>query len=168
MTLTPDQRRAFIALLAPAAQASAAKYGVPASVTLAQAILESGWGQTRLAIEDNNYFGIKQHGVTEYAEFPTTEYINGVSKVVNANFAKYPTAADAFADHAALLTELARYAPAMAVKGDPQQFAAQLGPCGYSTNPGYGALLWTLITEYDLTQYDNDDPGPAAIQDAST
>jgi|ERR1039458_2932580 flagellum-specific peptidoglycan hydrolase FlgJ len=155
----------FLKEVVPAAQASMRVSGVPASVTIAQAILESGWGASSLAATANNYFGIKAEHLadpTTYAEFPTAEYVNGLRVMVMAAFEKYPTAADCFEDHSALLSQAQRYAPAMAVKSNAVEFARQLQACGYSTNrpplaakpPYYSDVLIELMTEFDLQQYD--------------
>jgi flagellum-specific peptidoglycan hydrolase FlgJ len=147
----------FLRSVVPAAQASMRSSGVPASITIAQAILESGWGCSELSEQADNYFGIKASHLGDpesYIAMPTAEYVNGVRVMELADFEKYPTAADCFADHAALLSQAQRYAPAMAVKADPQAFAAELERCGYSTSPTYASSLMELVREFDLTQYD--------------
>lgn len=147
----------FLRSIVPAAQSSMRLSCVPASVTVAQAILESGWGCSELSEQANNYFGIKASHLGDpetYIQMPTAEYVNGVRVMQMADFEKYPTAADCFADHAALLSRAARYAPAMAVKADPLRFAGELQLCGYSTSPSYALQLEELIREFDLTQYD--------------
>jgi flagellum-specific peptidoglycan hydrolase FlgJ len=143
--------------LVPAAQATEQVFKVPASVTLAQCILESGWGTTQLSRDCNNYFGIKAEHLDDpstYQEFPTSEYIHGVETLVKADFEKYPDVEASFRDHARLLAMASRYAPAMAVSGDAFAFCNKLQSCGYSTSPTYGATLDSLIEELDLTQYD--------------
>ena len=155
----------FLRAVVPAAQAAMKISGVPASVTIAQAILESGWGASSLATTANNYFGIKAEHLGDpgtYEEFPTAEYQNGQRVMIEAAFEKYPKPTDCFQDHAALLSQASRYAPAMAVKSDPDIFAQQLQDCGYSTNrpplasapPFYADVLHELMNEFDLTQYD--------------
>jgi flagellum-specific peptidoglycan hydrolase FlgJ len=155
----------FLREVVPAAISTMKVSGVPASITVAQAILESGWGDSSLAREANNYFGIKaEHlGAPEsYEEFPTAEYANGQREMVEAEFEKFPTITDCFEDHAALLATAKRYAPAMAVKSNAVEFARQLQTCGYSSNrpplaPGpkyYSDSLIELMNEFDLTQYD--------------
>lgn len=144
----------FLRAVVPAAMASMQATGVPASVTVAQAILESGWGQTSIAIEANNYFGIKAKPGEDYREFLTHEVVNGVSVPETDKFAAYKSATDSFTAHAVLLSGLPRYAPAMAAKADPEAFCQQLQQCGYSTNPQYAARLIQLIDQFDLTQYD--------------
>ena len=159
-----EQENVFLQMAVPAAIATMKATGVPASVTVAQAILESGWGQSRLALECNNYFGIKAAAGAapdEYAQFPTWEYEYGKKVLVQADFARYATAADCFAAHAKLLAAAPRYAPAMAVRGDAAAFCEQLQACGYSTSPMYAQQLEELIREFDLTQYDAEPAGAA-------
>lgn len=156
------QQNAFFQLAVPAAQRTQRKYGVPASITIAQAILESGWGQSKLALECNNFFGIKDADHCDYKEFPTRED-NGGAHIEIARFESYKTPADCFAEHARLLLTR-RYAPAMAVRNDPAKFAAQLQACGYSTNPNYASSLMRLVEQYDLTQYDIAPETPAKEQ----
>ena len=74
---TPPAQQAFISQIAPGAMAAQSRYGVPAAVTIAQAIDESGWGQSALAIRDNNLFGIKGTGPAGSDVLPTQEFENG-------------------------------------------------------------------------------------------
>jgi len=159
-----QQQSDFLRNVVPAAQSSQRVYGVPASITIAQAILESGWGQSALAKQCNNYFGIKATANAlpdSYEEFPTIEFVDGRRTSVMAAFAKYPSPAMCFAAHARLLALAPRYKAAMAVRNDVLAFAGQLQRCGYSTNPDYAALLMSLVKEYDLTQYDIQPEPPA-------
>lgn len=154
--MSPKQAQFFEKAIT-AAQAAQAASGVPASITIAQAILESGWGASSLALKANNFFGIKATARAlpdQYMEFPTAEYEHGQRVMVEANFARYASPAECFAAHSALLSTVARYAPAMAAKGDPAAFAAQLQACGYSTSPTYAASLMQLVREFSLAQYD--------------
>lgn len=147
----------FLRDTVPAAQISMRLSGVPASITLAQAILESGWGCSALSSTAHNFFGIKATHMGDpetYVAMPTAEYVNGKRVTIEADFEKYPTAADCFADHAALLSQAERYKPAMAANADPLRFAAELQACGYSTSPTYAEQLEELVKEFDLTQYD--------------
>jgi lysozyme len=153
--MASQQQLAWLASMVPAAEASMATYGVPASVTLAQCILESAWGQSSLAVKANNFFGIKSEGDGHYMSFPTHEYESGRLEEVEADFEAYPDPRSCFVDHARLLAEAPRYAPAMAVKNDAAAFCAQLQACGYSTSPTYAEMLQTIIHCYDLSQYDN-------------
>ncbi len=155
-----SQENEFLKTIVPAAQFSQRMCGVPASITIAQAILESGWGKSELAREGNNYFGIKAihaagiGAAGSYIEFNTAEYEHGVRVTIPADFAKFRTVTGGFISHARLLAIAPRYKPAMAVRGNPAKFAEQLQACGYSTNPNYAASLMQLVNEFDLTQYD--------------
>lgn len=154
----------------PAAQAAMRKWHVPASITLAQAVLESGWGKSALAHQANNFFGIKAAAVagpSAYAEFPTTEFVDGRRTAEMARFARYTSPAASFEAHAILLSMAARYKPAMAVCHDPAQFAAELQHCGYSTNPNYAEMLMQIVREFDLTQYDVPPEDPAQAQEVA-
>ncbi|QNI34515.1 glucosaminidase domain-containing protein [Alloacidobacterium dinghuense] len=154
----------FLRNTVTAAQYTQKTYGVPASITLAQAILESGWGKSSLAQKCNNFFGVKAvaHATPDtYEEFPTIEFVDGRKTSVMAQFAKYPSPTLGFAAHARLLALAERYKPAMACRSDVEMFAEQLHRCGYSTNPNYAASLMVLVKEFDLTQYDIQ-PDPAA------
>lgn len=162
------QQNAFLRMVVPAAQAAQRQWAVPASVTIAQAILESsnelGWGQSQLARECNNYFGIKATNLQQpnsYVAFETHEYVNGHLVTREADFVRYESIAESFNDHARLLACAVRYRPAMRATARPLLFACKLGPCGYSTNPAYGDLLCQLISRYDLQQYDVPPAGPS-------
>lgn len=140
-----------------AAQSAMKTSGVPASVTIAQWELESTWGTSQLALKANNYFGVKAEHLDDpntYMEFPTEEYISGKAIMIEADFERYPDAASSFADHARLLSQALRYAPAMKVKSDVYAFANALQTCGYSTSPKYGYTLGQIIRGSNLTQYD--------------
>lgn len=151
--MTPSEQ-VFLSTAVPAAVLTQKQYRVPASITLAQAILESGWGKSGLALQANNYFGVKAVQGEDYVDFRTTEYFHGVKQTVMAEFAKYHTIADSFAAHAKLLATLKRYAPAMAVATDASAFAVAIALGGYSTAAGYPQELMQLVTEFSLTRYD--------------
>lgn len=153
---SPEQLARRLAAV-PAAQACQIAFGVPASVTLAQWELESSWGASGLAEEANNFFGVKAENLDDpnsYREFSTHEFIKGVDTIVKAKFEKYPDVEASFRDHARLLSQASRYAPAMAVKSDPFAFANELQTCGYSTSPTYGKSLSDIIRGSNLQQYD--------------
>jgi flagellar protein FlgJ len=94
-------------------------------------------------------------------EMPTHEVVHGQAVEEMARFAAYPSIVASFRAHAMLLAENARYAPAMAVRTDAAKFAAGIQRCGYSTNPRYAESLMRLVSEFDLTQYDNPPDVPA-------
>lgn len=160
---------AWLKTMVAPAQMSQAKWGVPASVTLAQCILESGWGQSQLAQRYSNFFGIKAGTDSAYVEFPTSEVVAGRTVRELARFAKYSSAIESFDAHARLLSTADRYASAMRHVDDPPAFCAALRICGYSTEPDYAFRLISLMNEYDLEQYDIPRPPdePAAQQEAA-
>jgi flagellar protein FlgJ len=153
---TPQEQ--FIAGIAPAAVDSQDATGVPASVTIAQAIIESYWGSSRLSAEDNNYFGIKgdsQPGTAGVVWFDTWEVRGGRSVMINAPFRAYNSMAESFVDHGNFFLDNSRYASAMAVKDDARQFAQAIARDGYATDPGYAGKLIQLMDRYDLYRYDD-------------
>jgi flagellum-specific peptidoglycan hydrolase FlgJ len=152
---TPGTRnqQAFISLVAPGAVAARQRFGVPASVTIAQAIEESAWGQSSLAARYHNLFGIKGTGPAGSVTLPTQEYENGSWVTIDAQFAVYRNDAESIAGHAELLATSGYYARAMADRAYPDAFANSLTGV-YATDPDYGANLIALMKLYNLYQYD--------------
>jgi flagellar protein FlgJ len=153
---TPQEQ--FIASIGEAAVQSADATGVPASVTIAQAILESYWGSSRLAREANNYFGIKaqtRSGSAGSIWFDVWEVIGGRNVMQSQAFRAYKTIAESFVDHGLFLLDNGRYAAAMAMKNDPRQFARAINRAGYATDPAYASKLIGLMDRYDLYRYDD-------------
>ena len=142
----------FINKVSDGAIQSYLEVGVLPSVTIAQAILESGWGTSTLATKANNLFGIKGTYNGESYTANTKEYVNGAYQVVKANFRKYPTFEDSIEDHSKLLTA-DRYSGAR-WKTDYKEVTAALSSAGYATDPNYASTLNELIEEYNLTSYD--------------
>ncbi|MGQ9898520.1 MAG: LysM peptidoglycan-binding domain-containing protein [Acidobacteriota bacterium] len=150
----PRTGNAFIDSIAADAIRSQRATGVPASVTIAQAILESGWGRSQLTRQANNYFGIKGEGPAGSVTMRTREVINGREVYVNAQFRRYNSAAESFTDHGQFFIRNSRYATAMQHTNDAFRFAAEIHRAGYATDPNYTNLLHRLIREYDLTRFD--------------
>ena len=129
--------------------------GVPASITLSQAALESGWNTSGLSQNANNFFGIKAHGwggATYDAQ--TQEYYGGYT-TVNAEFRAYPTAYGSFVDHAKFLKKYDRYDNLFELsKTDYIGWAKGLKASGYATSPTYDSKLINLIETYNLDKYD--------------
>ena len=96
-------QQAFISLVAPGAMATQQRYGIPAAVTIAQAIDESGWGRSVLATADHNLFGIKGAGPAGRDMLPTREHENGVWVTRTAPFRVYHSVAESIEDHGRLL-----------------------------------------------------------------
>lgn len=141
-----------------AAQASDAATHIPASVTIAQAILESGWFQ-HVPEGSNNYFGIKAVPGQPSVDVATHEVINGQRVPMTCKFAAYPSLTDAFTAHAKLLATGAYMAKARACLPDVHAMCIALGGGtpqhpAYSTDPNYGQTLWSIITSHQLTGYD--------------
>ena len=123
-------------------------YGIPASITLAQGILESGSGKGRLSVEANNHFGIKCHGWKG-------EKIYHDDDVSQECFRKYKDAKYSFRDHSLFLKDRKRYYKLFQLKKDDyKNWAKGLKKAGYATDPKYPNKLISLIERYNLTQYD--------------
>ena len=126
-----------------------ATHGIPASITLAQGILESGDGNSRLAKQGNNHFGIKCHNWTG-------ETIHKDDDKKNECFRKYESARESFQDHSEFLTKRGRYSFLFDLEpNDYKGWAKGLKTAGYATNPKYSNLLISLIEKNNLQQYDN-------------
>jgi flagellum-specific peptidoglycan hydrolase FlgJ len=151
----PDSagQQAFINEVVPGALAAQRQYGIPAAVTIAQAIDESGWGQSQLATQDHNLFGIKGTGPAGSVLRPTQEYQNGQQVNVNAPFRVYSDVAQSISDHTLLLATGSSYKQAMADRRSPDAFANDLTGV-YATDPHYGAILITIMRQYNLYRYD--------------
>lgn len=149
-------QRDFLAKAIPLAQASQKDNGVPASVTLAQAILDTGWGASRLATEGKNYFGIKSHrgpGTAGVIVIKTSEYVNGQWITVEASFRAYHTMEESFADHGRYLAKVDIYRTCFETK-DPKEFAQRLQAAGYATDPTYADKLIRIMDQYNLYAHD--------------
>lgn len=144
----------FVRLMAPMAQASERRTGVPASVTIAQAALETGWGKTTRKAA-NNLFGIKGSGTNGSVRLWTREYVRGRWIKVRAKFAAYDDMTDSVVAHAKLISERSRYTKAMAVKHDAKKFAVALQKAGYATDPAYAKKLQAIMQTHDLQRLDD-------------
>jgi LysM repeat protein len=147
----------FIAAAVPAAQASQRETGVPAAVTIAQAILESDWGDSVLARAANNFFGIKASGTAAGSGvywLPSREVVDDEDVVSVEPFRTYTSPEASFADHGLFFRQNPRYWPALALASEPAAFAQAIADAGYATDPAYGAKLIALMNTYQLYQYD--------------
>jgi len=150
--LSPAQINFLRRVASPALQ-SERNLRIPACVTVAQAILESGWGQSRLFTEANNPFGIKNLDLPEdYGEYVarTTEYVNGKPQTTIAHFEKFIDLEDAFFHHSLLFWRAKRYWPAVSVAANWRAFAIRVQHCGYATDSHYAQKLVRLIEDYRL------------------
>lgn len=135
-----------------AAQASRIQWGVPASITLAQFVLESAGGK-RMPPGSNNPFGIKARSGEPFVQVMTGEVVGGREVIVSARFRKYASMDEAFSDHGRLLATSPYYRNAMRNKDDPVAFAHALTGV-YATDPNYGDKLVRLINDLQLGLYD--------------
>lgn len=125
------------------------EYGIPASITLAQGILESGSGNSELAREANNHFGIKCHKGWEGKTF----HMDDDEK--NECFRKYSSPDESYRDHSLFLTQRERYADLFKLNtNDYKGWAHGLKKAGYATNPRYPQLLIKIIEENRLYEFD--------------
>ncbi|MFD1769248.1 glucosaminidase domain-containing protein [Sphingobacterium suaedae] len=124
------------------------RYGIPASIKLAQALLESGSGNSYLAREANNHFGIKCGGVWDGRS------VTRPDDHVNDCFRVYDSPEQSFHDHSQFLLRKRYEKLFMLDKDDYKGWAHGLKNAGYATNPRYPELLIDLIERYQLYQYD--------------
>lgn len=155
----------FISMVAPHAIASEEKYGVSAAVVAAQAILESGWGESELAKNANAYFGVKHSLGWPLADNPyvkgsyekvSWEVINGKNVDVKSKFCMYDSLEDSMLDHGLFLRKQ-RYIPALnsyQASHDANQYARDIHAAGYATDPEYANKLIRLMNDHDLHNLD--------------
>jgi len=138
-------------------------YGIPASVTLAQGIHESGCGCSALALNSNNHFGIKCHN-----EWNGQTYHHD-DDLPQECFRVYNCAEESFRDHSEFLKNRPRYAALFSLPAtDYRAWARGLKAAGYATNPKYPEIIIKLIEDYKLNQYDKvDGPTPATAKNDS-
>ncbi len=145
----------FIALFGPVARDSLKATGVPASVTLAQAILETGWGGSSIG-DAKNLFGIKGTGPAGTTVVHTQECYNGSFVTIKDGFRKYNTWQESIDDHAKLVSGWI-YKPAWdayQANHDANAFARGIHQAGYATDPGYANKLINLMQSYNLYEWD--------------
>ena len=137
------------------------KHKIPASITLAQACLESNDGNSTLARKANNHFGIKCHNGWKGKGFKHDDDQKGEC------FRRYKNAEDSFVDHSYFLISGSRYNSLFDLKiTDYKAWAHGLKAAGYATNPKYAQLLIDIIEEYKLYRYDTQDAYKASKQEA--
>ncbi|WP_405112410.1 glucosaminidase domain-containing protein [Paenibacillus sp. FSL K6-1217] len=147
----------FISKMVSFAVADMQRSRIPASLTIAQAALESGWGTSSLTVKANNLFGIKGSGPAGSMPFKTTEYRNGQAVQISAPFRSYHNWGESVADHSALITEGVswnRQLYSKAIGVDGKTAAREMAAAGYATDPDYAAKLIRIMNSYNLTQYD--------------
>jgi hypothetical protein len=150
-TERPDQ---FIASVLDAAQESERTYGVPTSVIISQAIIESGWGRSGLARSAHNYFGIKANkpGPAGVVNMQTMEVERGAAVATRAGFKAYNNAHESFLDHGLFLSENPRYSEAFKTT-DAREFVRRVHAAGYASDPSYTSKLVGTMDFYDLYRF---------------
>lgn len=150
----------YISVFENTAKSNMINYGIPASITLAQGILESGAGKGELCKKANNHFGIKCHDGWE------GDKVYHDDDASQECFRKYNHPAESYRDHSMFLTTRSRYSKLFELdKGDYESWAKGLKEAGYATDPKYPSKLIQIIEKYNLHKFDNDVLG---INESST
>ncbi|MBB1095653.1 LysM peptidoglycan-binding domain-containing protein [Limosilactobacillus agrestis] len=146
-------QQAFIQSVAPGAIQGWNEYKVLPSITVAQAIVESGWGRSALSTQAHNLFGIKGSYNGNSVVMRTREVYNGRSVYVNANFRAYANNSESVTDHGRFLNVNSRYSNLL---GDTNyaSVATKLRQDGYATDPSYANTLIRFVQTYNLNQLD--------------
>jgi flagellum-specific peptidoglycan hydrolase FlgJ len=146
-----EEIKLYIANFNEIAKQNMKSHGVPASITLAQGILESGAGKGKLALSANNHFGIKCH------KGWTGESVKHDDDAEQECFRKYEQPQESYKDHSLFLTSRPRYASLFKLdKGDYQSWAKGLKAAGYATDLKYPDKLIGLIERFELYKFDNE------------
>lgn len=160
--VSADVASDFLNRVSPYSKEVTRQYNLYTSVQLAQASLESGWGQSTLSTKANNYFGIKGSYNGQSVAMNTAEYdANGHLYYVVADFKKYPSPRESLADNASLLRNGLSWSPtyysgSWRENASTFEAAANALTGKYATDPVYGSKLINLINQYGLTKYDTD------------
>jgi flagellum-specific peptidoglycan hydrolase FlgJ len=146
-----EEIKLYIANFNEIAKQNMKSHGVPASITLAQGILESGAGKGKLALAANNHFGIKCH------KGWTGDSVKHDDDAEQECFRKYEQPQESYKDHSLFLTSRPRYATLFVLdKGDYQGWAKGLKAAGYATDVKYPDKLIGLIERFELYKFDNE------------
>lgn len=147
--VTPENTKEYILKFAPIAIRKMKEYKIPASITLAQGILESGSGRSPLAIRSNNHFGIKCHKGWQ------GKSVTHDDDEIGECFRKYKYPESSYDDHSKFLTSRKRYANLFKLKTTNYKgWAYGLKRAGYATDRRYPQKLIGLIHRYNLDKYD--------------
>ncbi len=155
----PAGRDEFVRDLLPHAEQAAENLGVDPRVLVAQAALETGWGQHVIrdnsGVSSNNLFGIKATGSWkgQHLSIPTLEYDGGVARRQRENFRVYDDLAEGFADYVRLISGSKRYTEAVKQAADPDAYLDALQEAGYATDPNYANKIKAILHGPDLGDY---------------
>lgn len=157
---------AFIAKIGPAALASAKATKIPASFTIAQAALESGWGESKTTRSANNLFNVKADASWRGPlwSMASTEHVNGKDVVLPAQWRVYEDWQACIDDHAAFFAQNRRYAKCF-LETTGEGWARAVAAAGYATDPDYAAKLIATMRSHNLTALDAmpDEVNPAQV-----
>ena len=154
MTYAQSHQEKYIERYSAIAVSEMYRSGVPASITLAQGLLESGYGRSELALKSNNHFGIKCHNGWQGGKVYHDDDAKGEC------FRKYADPEDSYRDHSDFLRYRDRYKFLFDYKvTDYKAWAYGLKKAGYATDPAYPTKLIKLIEDYKLYQYDTKSSG---------
>jgi flagellum-specific peptidoglycan hydrolase FlgJ len=146
-----EEIKLYVANFNEIAKSNMKTHGIPASIILAQGILESGAGKGKLAQSANNHFGIKCH------KGWTGDSVKHDDDAEQECFRKYSQPSESYKDHSLFLTSRSRYATLFKLdKGDYQSWARGLKAAGYATDVKYPDKLIGLIERFELYKYDNE------------
>lgn len=151
LSVTSDMIRDYIIKYKDVAKQNMSEHGIPASITLAQGVLESGSGQGTLSRNANNHFGIKCHQGWE------GESVRHTDDAPDECFRKYTNPEESYKDHSLFLVGRSRYNSLFSLdKDDYKGWAKGLKKAGYATDPRYADKLISIIERYSLYEYDNE------------
>jgi flagellum-specific peptidoglycan hydrolase FlgJ len=146
-----QKQKAYVKRFANVARMEMDKYGIPASITLAQGLLESNVGESKLATRNNNHFGMKC-----FSKSCSKGHCSNFTDDSHKDFFRiYKSAWESFRAHSLLLKRSSRYQPLFQLKSnDYKGWARGLKKAGYATDPKYAEKIINLIEDLDLHQYD--------------
>lgn len=148
----------FVKSIWPMAKQAASAIGIDPKVLMAQAALETGWGQHIAKDADgassNNLFNIKSssHSNEESLRVQTTEYIANTPVKLNASFRKYASIEHSFNDYVSLIKESSRYQTALENANNPELYVNELHKAGYATDPEYGSKILSIYHGQELNE----------------
>ncbi len=146
-----DEPSAFIQRLLPAATKAARQLGLEPLALIAQAALETGWGQrmfkTSSGADSHNLFGIKAHGnwQGDVAVVDTLEYRQGIAQKEKARFRAYDSPEQSMQDYVSLIQQNPRYQAALDAAADAKSYFRQLQAAGYATDPNYAEKILSVL-----------------------
>jgi flagellum-specific peptidoglycan hydrolase FlgJ len=150
---TPGFRQDFLMDLLPSVLPAARRWNVPPSATLAQAILESGWGRSKLTTRYHNLFGVKAGASDQKVRMASREHLWGKLRPSRQTFRTYESTGESIAHHARLLGSDRRYAHARPLWSDWHAFLVAIAP-RYASSPKYVARISEIVALYDLDKWD--------------